>query len=99
MGMREDKAGYMATPVTCGLAGAIIEVTPLFRQEQWRQKPQKKNQKKLSVTDGPMDRWTNEPTDGPTKWVVESRSTQLKKQTNHLGGSYSALASREHRKR
>ena len=29
-----DKAGYTATPVACGWAGAIIEVTPSFGQEQ-----------------------------------------------------------------
>ena len=30
----EKNAGYTATPVTCGWAGAIIEVTPSFGQEQ-----------------------------------------------------------------
>ena len=30
-----NKAGYTATPVACGWAGAIIEVTPSFGQEQW----------------------------------------------------------------
>ena len=29
-----NKAGYTATPVACGWAGAIIEVTPSFGQEQ-----------------------------------------------------------------
>ena len=28
------KAGYTAIPVACGWAGAIIEVTPSFGQEQ-----------------------------------------------------------------
>ena len=30
----KNKAGYTATPVACGWAGAIIEVTPSFGQEQ-----------------------------------------------------------------
>ena len=29
-----NKAGYTATPVACGWAGAIIEVTTSFGQEQ-----------------------------------------------------------------
>ena len=29
-----NKAGYTATPVACGWAGAIIEVNPSFGQEQ-----------------------------------------------------------------
>ena len=29
-----NKAGYTATPVACGWAGAIIEVTLSFGQEQ-----------------------------------------------------------------
>ena len=29
-----NKAGYTATPVACGWAGAIFEVTPSFGQEQ-----------------------------------------------------------------
>ena len=32
--IKENKAGYTATPVACGWAGAIIEVTPSFGQEQ-----------------------------------------------------------------
>ena len=31
---QRNKAGYTATPVACGWAGAVIEVTPLFGQEQ-----------------------------------------------------------------
>ena len=30
----KNKAGYTATEVACGWAGAIFEATPLFRQEQ-----------------------------------------------------------------
>ena len=43
-----NKAGYTATPVACGWAGAVFEVTWSLGQEQWGQRPQKK---KLSVTD------------------------------------------------
>ena len=32
--IEENKAGYTATPVACGWAGAIFEVTSLFGQEQ-----------------------------------------------------------------
>ena len=31
---KENKAGYTATPVACGWAGAIIEVSGAFGQEQ-----------------------------------------------------------------
>ena len=31
---RKNKAGYTATPVACGWAGAIIEVSGAFGQEQ-----------------------------------------------------------------
>ena len=34
----ENKAGYTATPVACGWAGAIFEVTRPFGQKQWGQK-------------------------------------------------------------
>jgi len=33
-GRRRNKAGYTAIEVACGWAGAILEVTRLFRQEQ-----------------------------------------------------------------
>ena len=62
---RSNKAGYTATPVACGWAGAIFEVSWPFGQERWGQKNQKS-----SVTD--------RRTDGPTKQGVESRSTRLK---------------------
>ena len=35
----ENKAGYTATPVACGWAGAIIEACGAFGQEQYGQKP------------------------------------------------------------
>ena len=31
---KKNKAGYTATPVACGWAGAIIEVSRTFGQEQ-----------------------------------------------------------------
>ena len=48
-----NKAGYTATEVACGWAGAIFEVTRPFGQEQWGQK--NKIIKKRSVTDRPTD--------------------------------------------
>ena len=33
-GIFENKAGYMATPVACGWAGAVIVVNRSFRQGQ-----------------------------------------------------------------
>ena len=33
-GSHVNKAGYTATPVACGWAGAIFEATPSFGQEQ-----------------------------------------------------------------
>ena len=67
------KAGYTTTPGACGWAGAVIEVTRSFEQEQWSQKPQTKVK---------CDRQTNRPTDGWMDWLtkrgVESRSTRLK---------------------
>ena len=31
---KRNKAGYTATPVACGWAGAVFEVSRVFRQEQ-----------------------------------------------------------------
>ena len=42
-----NKAGYTATPVACGWAGAIFEVTRAFGQEQWGQRPQKNKKNKV----------------------------------------------------
>ena len=39
------KAGYIATPVACRWAGAVIEVNRAFGQEQWGQKLQKPQKK------------------------------------------------------
>ena len=54
----QNKAGYTATPVACGWAGVVIEVTRSFGQEQWSQTSQKPKKSKVWPTDGP--------TDGPT---------------------------------
>ena len=34
IGLDENKAGYTATPVACGWAGAVFEVISSFGQEQ-----------------------------------------------------------------
>ena len=66
-----NKAGYTATEVACGWAGAVFEVTRPFGQEQWGLKI--KIHKKSSM-------WpTNWQTDRPTKQGVESHSTRLKR--------------------
>ena len=36
-----DKAGYTAIPVACGWAGAIVELTRAFGQEQYGQRIKK----------------------------------------------------------
>ena len=51
----KNKAGNTATPVACGWAGAVIEVTSSFGQEQWGQKPQKNKKSKVWRTDGRTD--------------------------------------------
>ena len=43
----ENKAGYTATPVACGWAGAIFEVSGAFGQEQYSQKPHKRRKSKV----------------------------------------------------
>ena len=43
----DNKAGYTATPVACGWAGAIFEVSGAFGQEQYSQKPQKRQKSKV----------------------------------------------------
>ena len=55
-----NKAEYTATPVACGWAGAIFEVTRPFGQEQWGQRI--KIIKKVKC-DGPTDQPTDRPTD------------------------------------
>ena len=62
-----NKAGYTATAVKCGWAGAVFEVTRPLGQEQWGQR--NKIIKKVK-----RDR----PTDRRTKRVVESRARDLK---------------------
>ena len=51
-----DKAGYTAIPVACGWAGAIVELTRAFGQEQYGQRI--KNIRKVKC-----DRPSNRPTD------------------------------------
>ena len=73
-----NKAGYTATPVACGWAGAIFEVSGAFGQERFSQKPHKRWKSKVWQTDGWTDGLTDGLTDQPTKRGVESRSTRLK---------------------
>ena len=57
--LTKNKAGYTATEVACGWAGAIFEVTGAYGQKQFGQKAQKRQ--KSSVMDGPTDGPTNGP--------------------------------------
>ena len=64
--MQRNKAGYTATLVACGWAGAVLEkVTRASGQEPYAQKAQKRRKSKKG-TDQPTDRPTNRPTDRPT---------------------------------
>ena len=65
-----NKAGYTATSVACGWAGAVIEL--LEHLGKSGEAKDRKNIKKVKW--GPTD----QPTDGRTKRGVESRSTRLK---------------------
>ena len=44
---KKNKAGYTATPVACGWAGAIFEVSGAFGQERYSQKPHKRRKSKV----------------------------------------------------
>ena len=69
--VQSNKAGYTATPVACGWAGADLRsLDHLGRSSEAKDR---KNPKKVKC-DGRTDGRTN----GPTKWGVESRSTRLK---------------------
>ena len=56
-----NKAGYTDTPVASGWAGAIFDVDRAFGHEQLAK--YRKNIKKQSKMDGPMDRQTDGRTD------------------------------------
>ena len=59
MRKRRNKAGYTATLVACGWAGAIFEVLWSLWQEQWGHRTQKKQTEKVKCdgrTDGPTDK-------------------------------------------
>ena len=58
-----NKAGYTATKVACGWAGAIFEVTRPFGQEQWGQRNKIIKKSKVWQTNRPTDQPTNRPTD------------------------------------
>ena len=57
--LRKIKAGYTATEVACGWAGAIFEVSGAFGQERYSQKPHKRRKSKVWRTDGRTDRRTD----------------------------------------
>ena len=64
----KNKANYMATPVACGWAGAVIKVTRSFGQEQWGLN--RKNPKKVKCdgrTNGPTNRLRDQRTNLVTK--------------------------------
>ena len=44
---KKNKTGYTATPVACGWAGAIFEVSGVFGQERYSQKPHKRQKSKV----------------------------------------------------
>ena len=59
LGLFGNKAGYTATPVACGWAGVVIELTEAFGQELWAQKAQKRQKSEKGTNrpmEGPMDR-------------------------------------------
>ena len=62
---KKNKAGYTATPVACGWAGAIFEISGAFGQERYSQKTHKRRKSKVWWMDGPMDG----PMDGQTNKV------------------------------
>ena len=63
------KAGYMATLVACGWAGAVLEkVTRASGQEPYAQKGQKR-QKSKKGSNRPTDQQTYQTTNRPTKWA------------------------------
>ena len=78
----KNKAGYTATLVACGWAGAVFEL--LKHLGKCSEAKDSKNMKKSKMgtdrpTDRPTEKPTNQRTDGRTKRGVESLSTRLKK--------------------
>ena len=63
----KNKAGYTATKVACGWAGAVFEVTRPLRQEMWGQ-----NDKIIKKVKH------DQPTNQRTKGVVMCRAHDLK---------------------
>ena len=57
--MDKNKAGYTATLVACGWAGAVFELL-----EHLGRSSEAKDRKKKKVKWGPTDRPTDQPTDG-----------------------------------
>ena len=69
-----NKARYTATPVACGWAGAIFEVSGAFWQERYSQKNPKRRKSKVWWTDGPTDGRTDGPTDRRTDGPTDQRT-------------------------
>ena len=72
-----NKAGYTATEVACGWAGAIFEVTRPFGQEQWGQRNKIiKKVKRDRPTDWPTDKPTNRWTGGQSGLLSRVHATK-----------------------
>ena len=67
-----NKAGYTATLIACGWAGAIYGVTRAFGKEALN----RENMKQIKMWR--TNQLNDQPTNGRTKQGVESRSTRLK---------------------
>ena len=74
--LQRNKAGYAATEVACGWAGAIFEVAIPFGQEPYGQRKKIIKKVKWGLTNRPTDRPTNQPTD---KAGCRVACTRLKK--------------------
>ena len=67
---KRNKAGYTATSVACGWAGAVIEL--LEHLDKSGEAKDRKNIKKVKW--GPTDRPTDQPTDQPTDRRTDGQS-------------------------
>ena len=66
-GRKSNKAGYMATLVACGWAGAVLEkVTRASGQEPYTKKLKNAKEVKMEPTSRPTNLPTNQPTNQPT---------------------------------
>ena len=65
-----NKAGYTATPVACGWAGAVFELLEHLRRSS--EAKDRKNIKKVKW--GPTNRPTDQPTNRPTNQRTDGQS-------------------------